>query len=80
MNKDFKIKMLQIKVKDLIKLLNKNVSTKWDFDLRYTFGCIVTEDGLNEHEDERYNETYTGQKIWPLTEEIENLIKEINEK
>ena len=71
-----KQELINIKIKDLFKLLKNNTSTKWDFDLRYTFECIVTEDGFNRHEDERYSEKYYGQKIWPLIEEIEKLVKE----
>ena len=75
-----KQELINIKIKDLFNLLKKNTATMFDFDLRYTFECIVTEDGLNEHEDERFSEKYYGKKIWPLIAEIEKLLKETNEK
>ena len=59
------------KIKSLIDLMEQNTSSKWDFSLEYTFECIVTENGINEHEDEpQYTETYTGQGIWELVEDI----------
>ena len=59
------------KIKSLIDLMEQNTSSKWDFSLEYTFECIVTENGTNEHEDEpKYTETYTGQGIWELVEDI----------
>lgn len=62
---------LKDKISTLIKLMEDNTSTKWDFDLQCTFDCIVTDDGINEHpDDEQCNEVYTGLKIWDLIEEI----------
>lgn len=59
------------KMKSLIYLMEQNVASKWDFTLGYTFDCIVTENGINEHEDEpQCTETYTGGDIWELVEDI----------
>lgn len=62
---------LKDKVSALIKLMEDNTSTKWDFELQYTFDCIVIDDGVNEHpDDKKYNEVYTGERIWGLMNEI----------
>lgn len=62
---------LKDKVSKLIKLMEDNTSTKWDFDLQNTFDCIVIDDGINEHpDDEKCNEVYTGSEIWVLMQEI----------
>ena len=64
------------KIKSLIDLMEQNTSSKWDFSLEYTFECIVTENGVNEHEDEpQYTENYTGQGIWELVEDIKKDLK-----
>jgi len=54
--------------------MQNNTSTKWDFSLQYTFDCIVTETGENEHEDKEYSETYTGENIWKQVEEIKKYL------
>ena len=59
------------KIKSLIYLMEQNRASKWDFHLEYTFDCIVTENGINEHEEEpQFTETYTGGDIWELVSDI----------
>lgn len=60
------------KVEKLIQAMKNNTATKWDFGLQYTFDCIVTEDGVNHHEQPELSEIYTGQKIWDLIKDIQN--------
>lgn len=64
------------KIKSLIDLMEQNTASKWDFSLNYTFECIVTDNGINEHEDEpQYTETYTGGDIWELIKDIKKDLK-----
>lgn len=56
--------------------MEQNTASKWDFSLNYTFECIVTDNGINEHEDEpQYTETYTGGDIWELIKDIKKDLK-----
>lgn len=71
-------KTLKEKVKKLINLMETNTSTKWDFELEYTYDCIVTEDGTNKHTSESYHdEIYTGGKIWHLVNEIKEELNKV---
>ena len=73
-NISFRHNELKRECSKLIQLMQNNTSTKWDFSLQYTFDCIVTETGENEHEDKEYSETYTGENIWSQVDKIKKYL------